>query len=132
MLAPYLRNFASYDRHLWNTCKRIISPGFLLFLNFDCWGQWWGKRAKTGLAWQKIMSVTLHISGSIHHDCKMTSLYAFFHFSKILISRLLKVKGGVKGSVTAKHGPKWQKIMSVSLCISRTTPYMIVVSGTHV
>ena len=50
MLAPYLRNFASYDRHLWNTCKRIISPGFLLFLNFDCWGHQWGKRAKTGLA----------------------------------------------------------------------------------
>ena len=28
-----------------------------------------GKRANNGWKWEKIMSVTLHISGSIYHDC---------------------------------------------------------------
>ena len=49
--------------------------------------------------------------------CKMISLpEAFFIFSKFLFSRLLEVK-------RARNGPKWQKILVVSLSISRTVPH---------
>ena len=49
--------------------------------------------------------------------CKMISLpEAFFIFSKFLFSRLLEVK-------RARNSPKWQKILVVSLSISRTVPH---------
>ena len=50
------------------------------------------KRAKSGPEWQKIMSVSLHISGTVHHmivifgtRVKWWYLQQFFSFFKILI-----------------------------------------------
>ena len=48
--------------------KMMISPGiFFIFQNFDFSGSYWGKRAKNIPNWQKIMSVTLDISGTVYH-----------------------------------------------------------------
>ena len=78
----YFRNHISYDLHLWYTgiYKEILSPGIIR-------GE--GKRAKNGPKWHKILSVSLCISGTIHH---MTVIFGahvqndictkFFHFSK--------------------------------------------------
>ena len=52
--------------------------------------------------------------------------WQFFHFFKILIFWV--VRGGKK----AKNGPKWKKIMSVVLHISRNIHHMIFICGTHV
>ena len=75
----YFRHHISYDLHLWYTCmyKRIMSPGIF---------------------------------------------YIFFF--KILILRIIRVEVGGK---RAKNGPEWQKILSVSLCISWTVHHMIVI-----
>ena len=66
----------SYDLHLWYTCryKRITSPGIFFFFFFS---KFWflrslgvgvgGKRAKNGPKWQKILSASLHVSGTVHH-----------------------------------------------------------------
>ena len=48
----------------------------------------------------------------------------FFHFSKFWFL-------GGQGDERAKNGPKWQKILSVSLHISETVHYMIVIFGTQ-
>ena len=52
-----------------NLCKMMIFPGLfsfffkvLIYLVFR-----WGQRAKNGWKWEKIMPVTFHISGNIHH-----------------------------------------------------------------
>ena len=47
--APYFKNHASYDCHLWHTCiKWYLSVVFSFFLNFDFLGFQWGKGAKKG------------------------------------------------------------------------------------
>ena len=70
-------------------------------------------------------SITQRISGTDHfwYTCvNWWYLQAFFiYFFKILIFRAVK---------RAKIGPKWQNVMSVSLCISGTIHHMIF--GTHV
>ena len=38
-----------------------------IFLKFSFFGMLVGKRAKNGPKWQKILSVALNISGTIHH-----------------------------------------------------------------
>ena len=48
-------------------CKMIISPGgFFIFSKFWFFGLLGDKRAKNCPKWQKIPSVALHISGTIH------------------------------------------------------------------
>ena len=66
--ALYLRNL-TYDYHLWYTCVKWWYPQlfFSFFQNFDFSGCLGGKRAKNGPKWQKILSVTLGISGTIYH-----------------------------------------------------------------
>ena len=60
----------SFKSHL---CKMIISPGgFSIFTKFWFFGLLRGKKAKNSPKWQKILSVVLHISGTIHH---MTVIY---------------------------------------------------------
>ena len=68
----YFRNHRSYDLHLWYTCmyKRIISLGIFFFeiLIFRIiWRRGVGKRTKNCATWQRIMSVSLRISKTIHH-----------------------------------------------------------------
>ena len=97
----YFRNHISYGLHLWYTCvyKRIISPGiFFIFLkkfNFRIIREWdgGGKRTNNGPKWQKILSVSLCISGTLHHmilifgthGVKWWYFQQIFSFFKILI-----------------------------------------------
>ena len=85
-----------------NICKMIISWSvFLIFENFNFLGAEGGKRAKKVHNGKKL-SVTLHISGTIHHmimifwcPCvKWWYLQQIFSFLKILIFEVLR---GVKG-----------------------------------
>ena len=71
------QNHISYDLHLWYTCmyQRLISPGilkkfFFKFLIFGIIRGGGGGRVKGQKMTQnakKILSVLLHISGTIHH-----------------------------------------------------------------
>ena len=92
---------------------------FLLFQNFDFSGCWGAKGTKNGPKWPKILSVALHISGTIHH---MTVIYGtylsndytfrcFFHFSKILI---FWVHRGVKGQKMVQNDKKFCLLPSIS------------------
>ena len=72
--------------------KMIISPGcFFIFSKFWFSGLLEGKRAKNSPKWQKIMSVTLDISGTIHHMISyIISPGIFLIFFKILILWVLR------------------------------------------
>ena len=49
-------------------CKMIISLGvFFIFAKFLFFGLVGGKSAKSGPKSQNVLSITLHISGTIHH-----------------------------------------------------------------
>ena len=85
---PYII-WLSFMVHL----HKMISPGlFSFYQNFEFLGCSGGKRAKNGPKWQKIMSVALHIWGTVHHMtviyvCKMmislgvfSYLFIFFQF----------------------------------------------------
>ena len=67
--ASYLRNNTWCDCHLWYTCKMIISADFcfIFFKILIFWVVRVIKRQKNCPKWQKILSVILHISGTIHH-----------------------------------------------------------------
>ena len=66
-----------------------ISRVFFLFFNFIkiviFWVVRWIKGQKNGLKWEKIHSVTVHISGTIHH---MIFIYAFMVYTNDNISRI--------------------------------------------
>ena len=92
-------------------------------------GGWKGKK------WPKTTKISVcgtlyfsnHISYDLHiwYPCmykRIISLGIFFHFFQNFVFRDHQV-GEVKGQ---KNGPKWQKFC-VSLCISGTTHYMIVI-----
>ena len=70
--ASYLRKHISYDFQLWY--NNIPSFFFPFYQNCDFSGCYGNKRAKNGLKWEKIHSVTLHISATIHH---VIFIYAF-------------------------------------------------------
>ena len=87
-----LSRFVSQEPYIWFSfmplvCKMIMSLGvFLFFHNFNFFTCWWGKRAKTGPKWQKILSVMLHISGTINHmifiyvvKWYLQVFFSFFH-----------------------------------------------------
>ena len=52
--------------------------------------------------------------------CKIISPGVFFNFP------------GCQRAERAKNGPKWQKVLPVPLCISRTVHHINVIFGTHV
>ena len=66
---PYLRNSIAYNHDFCYTCVKwwYLSAFFSFFLNFDFSDCYWGKRAKNGPTWQKILSVALYIPGPMHH-----------------------------------------------------------------
>ena len=128
--ALYLRKHISYDCHLWYTCVKwwYLQIFLLFFWNFDFQGYLRGKRAKIGPKWEKILSVVLYISGTIHmifiyvtYVQMIISPSILFIFSKFWFSEL-------SGDKTVKASPKWRKILSVALHISGT----IVICGTQV
>ena len=50
-------------------CKRIIFPSvFYIFWNFNFQVQYWGKRAKHDLKWQKIVCCTPYLSKHTSYD----------------------------------------------------------------
>ena len=87
--------YSIWSWFLVHLCKMMITPGiFSIFQNFDFLCCWWGKSAKNGPTWQKILSVVLHISGTMHHIIVIDATLVwndyisklFFHFIKILVS----------------------------------------------
>ena len=94
-----------------HVCKIISQVFFSFFQNFDflvC------ERATNGPRWQKILSVVLDVSGTIHHMIVIycthvwndnTSRY-FFIFSKFCFFRLLG----------AKRAKKWAKMTKNFVC----------------
>ena len=99
-------------------CKMIISPG-ICFHIFKILIVWAVKKAKDSPKWQKILSIVLHISGTIHH---MTVIYGthlqndnifscVFHFFKFLI---FWVHVGVKGQKMVQNYKKFCLSHSIS------------------
>ena len=99
----YFRNHISYNLHLWYTwCmyKRTISPGIVfIFFKILIFGiiSGGGKRAKNGPKWQNFLSVSLRISGTVHHMIVIFGAHVlnddvsrkFFHFSKFWFLQFL-------------------------------------------
>ena len=83
-----------------------IQEFFSFFQNFLFFCCYWGKRPKNGLKWQKILSIALHISGTIHHMifmygthgnfCRCFCVFVFCHFFKILIFQVVRGVNGWK------------------------------------
>ena len=100
----HLRNSVSYDHDIWYLCKIVLSPGFFsFFVILIFWVVKGVKGQKMVQNDKKILSVVLHISGTIHH---MIFIYGthkengnilvlfFFHVFKILIFWVvMRVKG---------------------------------------
>ena len=91
---PYLRKY-TYDCHLWYTSVKCLYLHvlFSLFQNFDSSGSSWGKTAKYGPRWQKIMLVMLHISGTIHHDFHLWQIFrkrCYHSFREIYYCSLIR------------------------------------------
>ena len=91
----------------------VVSPGVFLFLqNFGFLGFQGGKNAKNCPKWQKILSFTLHISGTIRHMIVIYGTHVwndnvfsyFFRFFKILI---LWVFRGVKVQKVVQNDKKF-------------------------
>ena len=118
--------------------KMVISPCIFSFFHFffDYLGCQGAESAKNGPKWQKFLSVAPYISGTIYdlhlwYTCKYFFIFIFF---KILIFRIIWgvcVWGRRGGGKRSKNGPKWQKILSVSLHISGTMHHLIVIFGKH-
>ena len=64
-------------------CKMISPCAFFISSKFWFFRLLEGERAKNGPKWQNIMSVVLHISGTIHHMIVMLSFMV--HMCKIII-----------------------------------------------
>ena len=101
--APYLRNYTSYDHHLWYTCVKwkYLQDFFFIFSKFWFSRLLGGKRAKT-LAQNDNKFCLLHsisqelyiiVSSFMVHSCKTISPNVFFIFLKFWFCRLLGVKG---------------------------------------
>ena len=100
----FFRNYISCSLHLWCTCmyKMIISPGifFIFSQNFDFRDHWevgrGVKRAKNYPKWQKLLPVSLRVSGIVHdcdfwYTCVKWYLQQIFHFSKFWFFGFLRV-----------------------------------------
>ena len=128
--APYLRNHTSYDCHL---CWKCVNWWYLQVFFFFSMLKYWFSRLSRGWMGKKWPKMT-KISGTI---CCMILIYGthmykriispgiFLFFLKILIFRIIIGK-------SAKSGWKWEKILSVSLCISGVVHHMIIIFATYV
>ena len=101
-------------------CKMIITLGSFSFCqNFDFSGCYGDKRAKNCPKWQKVLSVALHIQGTIHHiivtyDAHLWNdniFRRFFHFSKFWFF----------GSIVGWKGKKWSRMTKNAVC---RAPYL--------
>ena len=132
---PYLSSNIAYNNDFWYT---IVKWWYLqVFFSFFFFLVFW---AVSGAKGQKIAqndktfclscsisqeSFVIWLSFMVHLCEIMIFPGLFFIFSKFWFSGLLAVE-------RAKNGPKWEKIISVLLHISRNIHYMIFIYGTHV
>ena len=83
----------------------------------------------------KILSVTLHISGNIHHMIVFYGTLVWNDYISpgffFLFPQNVDFLGCYWGK-RAKNVPKWEKILSFVLHISGTIHHMIIICGTHV
>ena len=110
-------------------CKLMISPGVFFFSMLKYWFSrlsrgWMGKK------WPKMTKISGTICCMIliygtHMYKRIISPGIFLFFLKILIFRIIIGK-------RAKSGWKWEKILSVSLCISGVVHHMIIIFATYV
>ena len=129
---PYLRNYRSFDCHLSCTCIKWYLQGFFHFFKIIIF------RFVSGVKGQKIdrNDKKLCPSCSIFQEPYIIWLSFMVHMCKIIISPgvfsffqkfdLSGVKGKKKKTLI------WQKIMSITLHISKTIHNMIVMYDTHV
>ena len=104
-------------------CKRIRSWGiFFIFSKFWFSGSLGGQimlhsfSQKSYIIWLLFM---------LHMCTMIISPVIFFNFSKLWFLGLSRGGGG--GGLGVRNGPKLQKSLSISLCISGTTHLMIVI-----
>ena len=127
---PYLRNHASYDRHLWYACVKLQYLQMFGFIFSKFWfsGLWGGKRAKSGLKSQKIclshsilQETCIIWSWFLVHMCKMiTSTVAFFIFPKFWFF----------GMLGRQKGKKWSRIKTTKMTHHyRFQFFMLYISG---
>ena len=104
------------DHDFYYTCvKWYFQAFFSLFQNFNFLGCPWVKRSKYGPKWQKILSVALHISGTIHHMiwyhiCRIWCICVKWLYLRVLFSffQSFDYLGCLLGCKWAKNGPKGQ------------------------
>ena len=120
---PYLRNHISYDCHLWNTCKMIISPGiyFIFLKKLIFWvvqrvkgqGQKIAQNGKRFCLLHLIFLESYIIWSSLMvHMCKRIIYPSiFFIFKKFWFS------GSLGGGKSTKNTPKCWKF-----CLSHSVP----------
>ena len=83
--------------------------------------------------WQKILSIALQISESIHHMIVIFGTRVKWWHIQILSSFFWSFDFSLwLGGKRSKNGSKRQKILYASLCISGTILYMIMVFNTLV
>ena len=131
---PYLSNSIAYDHNFWHTIVKwwylqvFFSSFFILIFQAvrEVKGQKMAQNDQTFClsCFMSQESYIIWLSFMLHF-CEIMFRGLFFIFSKFWFSGLLGVKG-------QKNGPKWKKIMSVMLHISRNIHDMIFMYGTHV
>ena len=131
---PYLRNSIAYDPDFWYTSvKWYLQAFFSVFQNFGFLGCW-GVQSKITKSFVHHASyLRNHWLPFMVHMCKMIiSPECFFSFSKFWFCWLFGGGKGGGGGIKGKNGPKWQKILFVTLRILGTMHHMIVIYGANV
>ena len=119
-----------YGTHVWNDISRHFYHFFFWF--FGLWGRYKGKKwpkmiKKFCLSYSISQEAYILWSGVLVHMCKMVK---WWHRVIFWFLQNFDFPGCERGK-RVQNGPKWQKILSVSLCISGTVHQMIVIFGTH-
>ena len=120
-----------YESFMVQMCKMIIYPGVFFFSMLGFWVSrlsrgWKGKK------WPKMIKVT--VCHTLHFRTMYYMIFIYgthvcikgYHFFLLFF----KEKGG-GGDKRAEIGPKWQKLLSVSLRISGTVHHLIAIFGTQ-
>ena len=137
--APYLRHQKSYDIHFWYASVKGSYPLALFFFFFFHYFKilifWVVRRVKGQKKWSRMTknSVMPCISGTIYHIFFIYGTHVqkdkiscwFFYIFQILI---FIVNSGVKGQKMTHNDKK----ISVTLHISGSINYMIMIFGTYV
>ena len=121
---PYLRNMRAYDHDFWYTIVKwwYLQVFFFIFLKILIFWVVRGIKRKKRSKWQKILSVMLHIAGTIHymiviygaHMLHDNISWCFFHFSKIFIFGVVSWE---KGQKMVQNGKRFSVVLHISVNI---------------